>query len=252
MAQRYARLLSHERGAEVRWNYKGSQQGHYVRGCPLPADDGYKRVCQINTEDCSGHAHHYIQYEVDSDLDYSMEFGGQVYHWGGFACDWCAEEIYQHVASHKLWRYRETQAGDVTVSRVGKSEWFDIMPDWSNTGWVFHDYSDVTVPKWDKLMPHSQLWEDYWRGQLDSDTLDMFQTPFEQYKHLNGTPFVVLEAVFEPGEEFDREVLPMFKIDVAGEEILAWPEEIFAHEHTACLGCMRDGHNWYRKEGSRP
>jgi hypothetical protein len=87
---------------------------------------------------------------------------------------------------------------------------------------------------------------------MDSDKLDMFQTPFEQYEQLNGEPFVILSAVFEPTDEIDREVLPMFKIDVAGEEILAWPEEIFAHEHAACLGCMRDGHNWYRKEGDRP
>lgn len=58
-----------------------------------------------------------------------------------------------------------------------------------------------------------------------------FRTGFDQYAERNGQPFTIVGYVDTPNDDFDEESLPMFRIRFEdGEEIDAWPYEVFTCE----------------------
>lgn len=58
---------------------------------------------------------------------------------------------------------------------------------------------------------------------------DAFRTGFDQYAERNGQPFAIIGYIDDVDAEHDQESLPMFKIRFEdGEEVEAWPDEIFA------------------------
>jgi hypothetical protein len=53
-----------------------------------------------------------------------------------------------------------------------------------------------------------------------------FRGVYEQYRDLDGLPFSLHEIIDQPNGEYDAEVLPLYKIGIAGQVITAWPEEV--------------------------
>lgn len=49
-------------------------------------------------------------------------------------------------------------------------------------------------------------------------------------RNLNGKPFQIVQYVTEPNEYFDEEVLPMYIIDIEGQFVTAFVEEVEERE----------------------
>jgi hypothetical protein len=57
---------------------------------------------------------------------------------------------------------------------------------------------------------------------------EAFDSPYDQFKDKNGQQFKLIKTITEPDFEHDIGSLPMYIIEFEdGEEIEAWPEEIF-------------------------
>lgn len=60
-----------------------------------------------------------------------------------------------------------------------------------------------------------------------SQTKQIFNTQYEQYKERNGQEFEHVRKIDEPDSSHDKECLPMYVIRFKdGFEIEAWPEEV--------------------------
>lgn len=61
------------------------------------------------------------------------------------------------------------------------------------------------------------------------DKKETFQGPYDQYAERKGQAFEILREINIADHDHDGEVLPMYVIRFTfdGEEIEAWPEEIF-------------------------
>ena len=57
-----------------------------------------------------------------------------------------------------------------------------------------------------------------------------FRARYAQYKELDGKPFTVTNVIEEADDEHDEEVLPMFVIQIDGQQIEAWPEEVLDYD----------------------
>jgi hypothetical protein len=55
---------------------------------------------------------------------------------------------------------------------------------------------------------------------------ETFHKCYEQYKELDGKTFTVVRVIEEADDQHDQEVLPMFVIQIDGQQIEAWPEEV--------------------------
>ncbi len=70
----------------------------------------------------------------------------------------------------------------------------------------------------------------------------IFNSPWDDYRHRNGQPCKVLKGFYEPDEEHDQEVLPMYEIRFDdGEVIDAYPEELQAYCPECGESCYVDG-----------
>ncbi|MBC8742753.1 hypothetical protein F6X40_40450 [Paraburkholderia sp. UCT31] len=59
------------------------------------------------------------------------------------------------------------------------------------------------------------------------ETLYVYKSPYDQYKHLNGHQFRIVKAITEADAKHDLEVLPMYVGQFeSGETVELWPEEI--------------------------
>lgn len=57
---------------------------------------------------------------------------------------------------------------------------------------------------------------------------DTFDSPYKQHAERNGQPFEIVKTIDKPDSEHDVAVLPMYGIRFEdGEEIEAWPEEVY-------------------------
>lgn len=62
---------------------------------------------------------------------------------------------------------------------------------------------------------------------------EAFRTGFEQYAERNGQPFTIIGFIDAPDADHDAETVPMFKVRFEdGEEIEAWPAEIFTYANS--------------------
>ena len=60
---------------------------------------------------------------------------------------------------------------------------------------------------------------------------ERFTTTDSEHKHLSGKPFTLLKVIDQPDDLHDECVLPMFLVEVGGEQL-----EVFADE--ICVGFM--------------
>ena len=46
------------------------------------------------------------------------------------------------------------------------------------------------------------------------------------YQHLNGMEVDILRTITEANDDYDQDVLPMIEIEVGGEHLTVWPDEL--------------------------